>query len=100
MRCRIVCAVFCAASALAAASGSAIYSSKCATCHGSDGKGRTSVAKSNLRTTEARKRSDRELREAIGEGGPSRNTDHFYRRKGLSAADVEAVAAYVRQLQR
>ena len=80
--------------------GAVLYESKCAACHGANGAGRSAMAGSNLLTDSCKKKTDAALREAIAEGGQRRKSAHAYEKKGLTAKQVEALVAYVRELQK
>jgi mono/diheme cytochrome c family protein len=80
--------------------GAAIYKSKCASCHGPTGSGRTAIKGSNLLTAEAKKRSDAELADAIAKGGEKKNSSHAYEKKGLSVEQVNMVVGHIRKLQK
>jgi mono/diheme cytochrome c family protein len=85
---------------LLAADGAALYKSKCVACHGAEGKGKPAMKGSNLLTDEAKKRSDADLSAAIAEGGKAKKAAHAYGKKGMSADDIKALTAYVRELQK
>jgi cytochrome c6 len=62
----------CGASARAQGAGEALYKSKCAACHGPDGKGDTAMGKTNklrdFASPEVQKQSDEELSGTISAG--------------------------------
>ena len=78
----------------------AVYKSKCAMCHGADGSGSTPAGKAmgakDFRSSDVVKKSDAELQAAIDNG---RNKMPAYKGK-LSAADVQGLVKYIRQLQK
>src|SRR5215469_9311491 len=86
--------------ALAAAQnpGKAIFASKCALCHGPDGKGNTSIGKSlmiaDLHSAEVQKLSDEELKAIVSNG---KNKMPPFKGK-LSDAQMLQVISYIRAL--
>lgn len=85
--------------AFAAAPGAAeTYKAKCASCHGPDGAGATSVGKAmkvrDLRSADVQKQSDADLQKVISDG---KGKMPAYKDK-LSVADVSSLVAYIRGL--
>jgi mono/diheme cytochrome c family protein len=85
--------------AFAAAPGAQeIFKSKCASCHGPDGAGATSVGKAmkvrDLRSAEVQKQADADLQKVISDG---KGKMPAYKTK-LSVADVSSLVAYIRGL--
>jgi cytochrome c6 len=83
----------------AAAPGAAdTYKSKCASCHGPDGKGATSVGKAmkvrDLTSADVQKQSDADLQKIISDG---KGKMPAYKAK-LSVADVSSLVAFIRGL--
>lgn len=83
----------------AAAPGAAdIYKSKCASCHGPDGKGTTTIGKSmkvrDLSSADVQKQSDADLQKIISDG---KGKMPAYKAK-LSVADVSSLVAFIRGL--
>ncbi|MBZ5502366.1 MAG: cytochrome c [Acidobacteriia bacterium] len=78
--------------------GAALYKSKCAVCHGADGKAATLAAKamgsSDLTSPAAQKMTDAQLIEITTKG---KNKMPGYE-KSLSAAQIKEVVAYIREL--
>ncbi|MEA2236635.1 MAG: hypothetical protein QOC81_1359 [Thermoanaerobaculia bacterium] len=74
------------------------YKSKCASCHGPDGKGQTTVGKAmkvrDLSSAEVQKQSDTDLQKVISDGKAKMPA---YKSK-LSVADISSLVAYVRGL--
>jgi mono/diheme cytochrome c family protein len=87
-----------AAAAGDAAAGKAVYTSKCATCHGAAGEGKEAIAKmfkvemKNLGSKEVQAKSDADLRKGITEG--------VGKMKPVKLTDKEAadVVAFIRSL--
>ena len=81
------------------ADGPALYKSKCAACHGADGKGETPAGKSmklrDLGSAEVQGQSDAQLAEITGKG---KGKMPAYE-KSLGADGVNAVVAYIRTLK-
>jgi cytochrome c6 len=75
-----------------------IYKSKCASCHGPDGAGQTSVGKAmkvrDLRSREVQQQPDAGLQKVISDGKAKMPA---YKTK-LSVADVSSLVAYIRGL--
>ncbi len=84
---------------LFAADGAAVYKAKCASCHGPDGKGETSIGKSmklkSLGSADVQKTSDADLTKVIADG---KGKMPAYKAK-LSADEIKAVVAYIRTLK-
>lgn len=81
-----------------AADGAAIYAAQCAKCHGDSGKADTAVGKAMkvpplAGDANLQKMSDADVAAKIKE-----NAKHPPTTKGLSTDDLNAVAAYVKQL--
>lgn len=89
-----------AALADATADGAAIFKSKCAMCHGADGKGQTGMGKSmNLRdlgSAEVQKQSDADLAKITAEG---KGKMPAYKSK-LSAEEITAVVKHMRTFKK
>jgi mono/diheme cytochrome c family protein len=85
-------------SAPAAADAAATYKSKCAMCHGADGKGDTPVGKKmgahDFASPEVQKQSDAELEAVTAKG---KNKMPAYE-KSLKEAEIKELVAYIRQL--
>jgi cytochrome c6 len=80
----------------AAADGAAVYKSKCAICHGADGKGQTGTGKSlKLRSLRATKLTDPQLTKIVADG---KGRMPAYKTK-LSTAEIEAVVKFIRSLK-
>lgn len=82
----------------ASAQAAATYKSKCAMCHGADGKGDTPMAKKlgvrSFASAEVQKESDSELATVIAKG---KNKMPSYE-KSLKEAEIKDLVAYVRGL--
>ena len=89
-----------ATAAFAADDGAAIYKGKCASCHGPDGSGQTAVGKSmklrDLRDAEVQKQTAKEFATIISDG---KGKMPAYKSK-LSAAEIDAVAAFLKTLKK
>ena len=91
--------LFIASVSFAAAPGAAdTYKSKCASCHGPDGKGATAVGKAmkvrDLSSAEVQKQSDTDLQKVISDGKAKMPA---YKAK-LSVADISSLVAFIRGL--
>src|SRR3970040_2108184 len=84
-----------------AEAGKAVYTKKCASCHGPDGQAKEAIAKMlkvemrHLGEKEIQDKTDADLRKAITEG-----TDKKKAVKGLSEEEVANVIAFVRTLKK
>jgi len=95
----MILALLVASVSFAAGPGAAdTYKSKCATCHGPDGKGATSIGKSmkirDLSSADVQKQSDTDLQKIISDG---KGKMPAYKAK-LSVADVSSLVAFIRGL--
>ena len=83
-------------STVAFAGSAEIYKAKCASCHGPDGAGQTTVGKSmkvrDLRSAEVQKQTDADLQKIITDG---KGKMPAYKSK-LSVADISSLVAYIR----
>lgn len=80
--------------------GAALFKSRCAMCHGPDGKGNTPVGKSmkvrDLSTREVQKQTDEALSRTIADG--KGKMPSF--KAGLDRRQIAAVVSFVRALKR
>ena len=78
--------------------GAALYKTKCAACHGADGKGETAIGKSNkvreLGSAEVQKQSDAELTTLV-EAGKGKMPAYG---KSLKPEQVKQLVEYIRSL--
>jgi mono/diheme cytochrome c family protein len=85
--------------AVAAADGAALYKTKCASCHGADGKGNTAYGKTNklrdLGSAEVQAQSDQQLYDVTAKG---KGKMPGYE-KSLGAEGVKALVAFMRTLK-
>jgi len=86
------------APAVFAADGAAIYSANCAKCHGDSGKADTTMAKAMKVPAIAGDAKLQKMSESDIAGVIKGNAKHPPTVKGLSDADVSAVAGFVKQL--
>jgi mono/diheme cytochrome c family protein len=78
------------------AAGEATYKAKCAMCHGTDGKGKASMANSDLTAADVQKKSDADLSGAITNGKPPKMPAS----KSLTPEQVKDVVSYIRSLKK
>jgi cytochrome c6 len=80
--------------------GQKLYSSKCAACHGTDGKGETTVGKANklrdLASADVQKQSDEELTTTITSGKAKMSAYG----KSLKPDQIKSLVDYVRTLKK
>jgi len=80
--------------------GAALYKTKCAACHGADGAGKPAAKIPSLVSDEAKKKSDADLTDMIANGGPNKKAMHAFAAKGMTADQIKAVVAAVRDMQK
>ena len=94
-----IIAIILAPMAAFAADGAAVYKAKCASCHGPDGKGETSIGKSmklrSLGSADVQKITDADLAKVISDG---KGKMPAYKGK-LTADEIKALVAYIRTLK-
>ena len=78
------------------AAAEATFKSKCAMCHGADGKGKASMANSDLTAADVQKKSDADLSGTIASGKPPKMPAF----KALTPDQVKDVVAYIRSLKK
>jgi cytochrome c6 len=80
--------------------GAAVYKSKCAACHGADGKGQTAMGKTlklkDLGSAEVQKTTDEEMNKMIADG---KGKMPAYKGK-LDQASIDAVIAHIRTFKK
>jgi mono/diheme cytochrome c family protein len=78
--------------------GASVFKSRCAGCHGPDGKGDTGIGRSmhmrSLASPEVQKESDKELTTIISDG---KGAMPAYKDK-LSGSDIKGLVSYIREL--
>ena len=93
------CGIF-GAAAQADSAGEALYKTKCAVCHGPDGKGETAIGKANkirdLSSAEVQKQTDDQLAGIIGNG---KGKMPAYG-KSLKADQIKDLVAFLRTLKK
>lgn len=102
-RCLILVALLVIAPAVladaAAVDGAAVYKSKCAICHGADGKGQTGTGKSlklrPLGAPQVKAQTNAQLTKIVADG---KNRMPAYKTK-LSTEEIEAVVKFIRTLK-
>lgn len=78
-----------------ATEGKAVYASKCASCHGPDGKGKDAIAKMfKVEMKQLGPQSEAEIKDAVTKG-----KGKMHAINGLSEKQVDDVAAYVKTLK-
>ncbi|MBZ5650587.1 MAG: cytochrome c [Acidobacteriia bacterium] len=79
-----------------------LYRAKCSSCHGKNGAGKPAMKVPSLVSNEAKKMSDREIRELIAtraNGEMDRNPSHTNLKKRLTKDQVEQIIVEIRKLQ-
>lgn len=81
--------------------GAATYAAKCASCHGADGKGQTTMGKKqkakDYTTAEGQKWTDEEGVKAILEG---KEKMKGYKDKGITEADAKDLVKFIRAFKK
>ena len=89
---------FCAGPSLAQSAGESLFKTKCASCHGADGKGEVPMGKKlgarNLSSTEVQTQSDAQLTDVLTKG---KNKMPAYAGK-LTKEQMADLVAYIREL--
>jgi cytochrome c553 len=80
--------------------GAGLYKAKCAMCHGADGAGKPAAKIPSLVSDDAKNLSDAQITDMVANGGANKKASHAFSAKGLSADDIKAVVAAVRDLQK
>lgn len=75
--------------------GAALYKAKCAMCHGPDGAGKPAAKIPSLVSDDAKKKSDEDITKVV-----TTNPKHAALAKALTADQVKAIVATVRDLQK
>jgi cytochrome c len=79
-----------------------IYKTKCAACHGADGKGSAAGKKMGapeFSSAAVQGASDAQLADFIENGGPQKKASHAFASKGVTPGDAGKLAAYVKTLK-
>jgi len=75
--------------------GAALYKTKCAACHGADGAGKPAAKIPSLVSDDVKKMSDDDISKVV-----TTNAKHAAVAKSLSADQVKAIVAAIRDLQK
>jgi mono/diheme cytochrome c family protein len=89
--------------ALAADDGASLFKARCASCHGATGKGRPSAKAPSLLSDKVKSLSDDSIRDLIASranGEMEKKPAHTSIKKRLTAEQVSAVVAHIRELQK
>ncbi len=90
--------------AFAQPQGEALFHKHCINCHGTDLSGNTAfghrVKIPDLRSPAIQSQSDDQLFAGIGRGVGHREYPHGFLSRGLNAADINAIIAYVRTMKK
>jgi mono/diheme cytochrome c family protein len=89
----MLCMCFLLVQATSAQDGGAVYKTKCAACHGTEGQGKIGPA---LKGTSL---SEDQIVAVLTKGDEAKKPPHKKPVNGLSAGDAKAVAAYVKGLK-
>lgn len=99
--CLLGAAAFAAATLNAgAADGAAIYTSKCVSCHGADGKGATAMGKKlKCKDLTVSKPTEAQVVKAVKEGIKEGDKVRMKPIAGVTDDDAKAIAAYIKGLK-
>jgi mono/diheme cytochrome c family protein len=78
------------------AAGEAAFKTKCAACHGADGKGKEAMKTRDLSSADVQKQSDAELSAIISNGKPPKMPAY----KTMTPDQVKDLVAYIRSLKK
>jgi cytochrome c6 len=78
------------------AAGEATFKTKCAACHGADGKGKEAMKTRDLSSADVQKQSDAELSGIISNGKPPKMPAY----KTMTPDQVKDLVAYIRSLKK
>jgi mono/diheme cytochrome c family protein len=78
------------------AAAEATFKTKCAGCHGADGKGKEAMKTRDLASADVQKMSDAELSEVISNGKPPKMPAY----KTMTPDQVKDMVAYIRSLKK
>jgi mono/diheme cytochrome c family protein len=88
---------------LFAESGGDVFSTKCVSCHGKDGGGKTAFAQKatipDLRSETIQSKSDRDLHDSIGRGQGHKVYPHAYLMRGMTEGELRALIGYIRSIK-
>jgi mono/diheme cytochrome c family protein len=79
-----------------------LYKTKCAACHGADGKGSAAGKKMGapeFSSEKVQKASNADLADFIENGGPQKKASHAFASKGVTSADSTKLATYIKTLK-
>jgi len=76
--------------------GADVFKSKCAVCHGADGKGKDAMKTKDLASADVQKMTDAELTEIITNGKPPKMPPY----KSMTADQVKDMVAYIRSFKK
>ena len=89
--------------AYAAGEGASLYKARCGSCHGEGGKGRPSAKAPSLLSDKVKNMSDDNIRDLIASrtnGEMEKKPMHTSIKKRLTADQMTAVVAHIRELQK
>ena len=80
--------------------GKAVFTTKCALCHGADLAGKPAAKIPSLIGDDAKKLSDADLTDMISNGGKDKKPMHAFASKGLPPDQIKMVVEYIRSAQK
>lgn len=90
--------------AWAQGSGDVLFASKCATCHGNDGAGKTAFAQKahipNLASPEVQAMSDKDLYDSIARGTHHKEYPHAFAMRGMTQGEINSLVKKVREFKK
>jgi|SRR6185369_10402188 mono/diheme cytochrome c family protein len=86
-----------------AQSGADTFDTKCVSCHGKNGEGKTAFGQKanipDLGSPTVQAKSDRDLHDSIGRGMNHKQYPHAYLMRGMTEGQLNSVIAYIRSLK-
>lgn len=81
--------------------GDSLFATKCATCHGKDGAGKTAFSQKahipNLASPEVQSKSNRELYDSIARGTGHKEYPHAFALRGMSEGEIDSLVKKIRE---
>jgi mono/diheme cytochrome c family protein len=88
----------------AQSSAESVFNSKCAKCHGTDGKGKGATASKmhppDLGSKDVQQMSDDAMYESIAKGTQHKEYPHAYEYQGMSQQQIRGLVAYIRTMKK
>ncbi len=93
--------LLCSVPSVAQTGADALFTAKCASCHGPAGAGNTAFGHKahipNLAAPEVQSMSDKDLYESIARGTHHKEYPHAFAMRGMSQAEIESLVKKIRE---